>query len=90
MSLDKSGTSSQPEISYKGTVNFNIRKELGAGAVGTVHLVVHKQTQELYALKQVSKIQASQVSVGISISFILWLSFPQKTLKIYLYLSCVP
>ena len=47
---------------YKGAANFKVRVRIGEGAVGEVYQVVHKQTQELYALKRVSKIQASMVS----------------------------
>jgi len=55
---------SPSEVNYKGAANFNIRQKLGEGAVGEVYLVVHKQTQELFALKRVSKIVASQVSIN--------------------------
>jgi serine/threonine protein kinase len=49
-------------IVYKGASNYKLQSKLGEGAVGEVFRVVHKQTQELYALKRVSKISATMVS----------------------------
>jgi len=46
-------------IVYKGASNYKLQSKLGEGAVGEVFRVVHKQTQELYALKRVSKISAT-------------------------------
>ena len=48
--------------SYKGAALFKQQIKLGEGAVGEVWRVMHKQTNELYALKQVSKISANMVS----------------------------
>lgn len=49
-------------MSYKGAANYKLHSKLGEGAVGEVFRVAHKQTQELYALKRVSKITATMVS----------------------------
>ena len=53
-------------IVYKGASNYKLQSKLGEGAVGEVFRVVHKQTQELYALKRVSKISATMVSIQIN------------------------
>jgi serine/threonine protein kinase len=53
-------------IVYKGASNYKLQSKLGEGAVGEVFRVVHKQTQELYALKRVSKISATMVSIKIN------------------------
>ena len=47
---------------YSGAAHYKFRKILGEGAVGEVWEVVHKQTQELFAIKRVSKQQAKLVS----------------------------
>ncbi len=50
-------------MSYKGAANFKIRAKMGVGAVGEVYQVVHKTTSEIFALKRVSKVQATRVSI---------------------------
>lgn len=50
-------------ISYQGAANYKVQVKLGEGAVGEVYRVMHKQTKELYALKRVSKISATMVSI---------------------------
>jgi serine/threonine protein kinase len=61
--------SGSKEVSYKGAANFKIRAKIGEGAVGEVYQVIHKQTTEIFALKRVSKIKASMVSLNV---FLKW------------------
>lgn len=58
-------------IVYKGASNYKLHTKLGEGAVGEVFRVVHKQTQELYALKRVSKISATMVSIFLVLSCVI-------------------
>jgi serine/threonine protein kinase len=51
-------------VQYQGAANYKFRKILGEGAVGEVWEVIHKETQELYAIKRVNKHQAKLVSLG--------------------------
>ena len=43
------------EVNYKGASNYSFKAKIGEGAVGKVFQVFHKQTQELFALKRISK-----------------------------------
>jgi len=56
---------SKPAV-YKGILNYKLKNKVGEGAVGEVYLVVHKKTQEIFALKRVNKIQADAVSRSTS------------------------
>ena len=51
-------------ISYQGAQNFRFYKKLGEGAVGEVYTAAHKQTNEIFAIKRVSKHLAKIVSTS--------------------------
>ena len=51
-------------ISYQGAQNFRFYKKLGEGAVGEVYTAAHKQTNEIFAIKRVSKHLAKIVSTA--------------------------
>mmetsp|Transcript_42603 Transcript_42603/g.65336 ORF Transcript_42603/g.65336 Transcript_42603/m.65336 type:complete len:216 (-) Transcript_42603:1409-2056(-) len=48
----------QPKVVYKGATNYKFKKKIGEGAVGEVFLVIHKQSQEVFALKRIKKLVA--------------------------------
>ena len=43
---------------FKGASNFKIRRKIEEGAVGEVFLVIHIQTQHLYAMKRMDRLKA--------------------------------
>lgn len=48
-----------PFVKYQGTSNFKFLKKIGEGSVGEVHLVRHKVSKELFALKKIMKVRAT-------------------------------
>jgi len=54
-----------PIVSYNQLSNYKLNsKPIGEGAVGQIFQVIHKTTQELYALKRVSVQKAEMVSAS--------------------------